>query len=164
MNGTLAYPFGWLADRLKRVMLASAGMVMVAIGTFSIPWIGSFAPLLGLFMVMGVLESMAMPSVTAIAVEKGRSMGMGSVMGVFNMAMSLGLVIGSMAGGLIESSIGIVAVFRFTAVLGLVGVVIFNVFMLRNARSSEEPLAVLQPSALDSAFDESADAYDKQKE
>ena len=81
---------------------------------------------------MGIFESMAMPSVNAITVEKGRSMGMGSVMGVSNMAMSLGLVTGSMVGGVIESSIGIAAVFRCAAALGLVGVVVFNVFMLRS--------------------------------
>ena len=142
MNGILAYPFGWLADRINRVILVSVGMGTVAAGTFSIPWLGSFAPLLGLFMVIGIFESMAMPSVTAVTVEKGRIMGMGSVMSVFNMAMSLGLVIGSMVGGVIESSIGIAAVFRYAAALGLVGVVIFNVFMLRSAQLSKEPLAV----------------------
>ncbi|MFC1944555.1 MFS transporter [Chloroflexota bacterium] len=163
-NGTLAYPFGLLADRMKRVILISAGMVVMATGTFSIPWVGSFTLLLGLFMVMGIFESMAMPSVNALAVEKGRSMGMGSVMGVFNMALSLGLVIGSLAGGVIESSVGIGWVFRCAAALSFVGVVVFNVFMRRSARLSKEPLAVLQPSALDSAFSESADARDKQKQ
>ena len=162
-NGTLAYPFGWLADRTNRVILASAGMIMVAIGTCSIPWLGSFALLLGLFMVIGIFESMAMPSVNAITVEKGRGMGMGSVMGLFNMAMSLGLVTGSMAGGVIESSMGTAAVFRCAAALGFVGVLVFNVFMRRSARLSKEPLAVLQPSALDSAFGESADTRNRQK-
>jgi len=138
LNGILAYPFGWLADRMNRVILASAGMLLVVIGTFAIPWIRSFAPLLGLFMVMGACESMAMPSVTAIAVEKGRSMGMGSVMGIFNMAMSLGLVIGSIAGGMIESSLGIAAVFRFAAPLGLAGVIVFNILIPKSARFSKE--------------------------
>ena len=164
LNGILAYPFGWLADRMNRVILASVGMVMVAIGTFSIPWLGSFAILLGLFMVIGIFESMAMPSVNAITVEKGRGMGMGSVMGVFSMAMSLGLVTGSMAGGVIESSMGIGAVFRGAAVLGFVGIVVFNVFMRRGARFSEELLAVPQPSALYSAFDELSELSHKQKQ
>ena len=52
-------------------------------------------------------------------------------MGVFNMSMSLGMIVGSVIGGLIQSSIGIGWVFRYAAVLGLVGVVIFNVFMRR---------------------------------
>jgi MFS family permease len=134
VNGIFAYPFGWLADRLNRVLLITVGMGIVVIGTFSIPWLDNFVPLLGLFVVMGFFESMAMPSINAITVEKGRTMGMGSVMGVFNMAISLGLVAGSMSGGVIDTTLGLVAVFRVAALLGLAGIAIFNVFMWRSAR------------------------------
>jgi len=147
MNGTLSYPFGWLADHMNRVVLVSVGMGMVAVGTFSIPWLGNFGLLLGIFIVIGVFESMAIPSLNAITVEKGRTLGMGTVMGMFNMAMSLGLVTGSMVGGLIETSTGIDAVFRYAAVLGLVGVVVFNVLLFRSARLSKNNLATLQPIA-----------------
>ncbi|MFC1954454.1 MFS transporter, partial [Chloroflexota bacterium] len=132
MNGIVAYPFGWLADRVNRVSLITLGMGTVVIGTFSIPWINSTALLLGLFAVMGLFESMSMPSLNAITVEKGRIVGMGSVMGIFNMSMSLGLVIGSIVGGIIATALGLAAVFRMAALLGLVGLVIFNVFMRRN--------------------------------
>ena len=59
-----------------------------------------------------------------------------------NMAMSLGLVIGSIAGGLIESSMGLTAVFRGAAMLGLIGVVMFNVFMMKSGWFSKESLTV----------------------
>lgn len=130
-NGMLAYPFGWLADRVSRVVLVNIGMIAMSTGIFFIPWTRDFAMLLGLFMVMATFESVALPAAEAITVEKGRSLGMGSVMGVFNMAMSLGMIVGSVIGGLIQGSIGIGWVFRFAAVLGLVGVVVFNVFMRR---------------------------------
>ena len=149
MNGILSYPFGWLADHMNRVILVSVGMGMVAVGTFTIPWLGSFGILLGIFVVIGIFESMAMPSLNAITVEKGRVLGMGTVMGMFNMAMSLGLFTGSMVGGVIETSLGIDAVFRYAAALGLVGVVIFNIFMLRSARLSKSNLAALQLGAAD---------------
>ena len=147
MNGALSYPFGWLADNMNRVILVSLGMGMVAVGTFAIPWLGSFSLLLGLFVVIGIFESMAMPSLNAITVEKGRVLGMGTVMGMFNTAMSLGLITGSMVGGVIMTSMGIDAVFRFAAALGLVGVVIFNIFMLRNTRLSSKSLATVQSDA-----------------
>ena len=83
---------------------------------------------------MGFSESIAMPSISAITVEKGRSMGMGSVMGFFNMAMSLGLFIGSMAGGIVEEVFGIVSVFRSTALLGLAGIIVFDVMMMRTSK------------------------------
>jgi MFS family permease len=130
-------------------------MGLVAVGTFTIPWLGSFGLLLGIFVVIGAFESMAMPSLNAITVEKGRLLGMGTVMGMLNMAMSLGLVTGSMVGGVIETSLGIDAVFRYAAVLGLVGIVAFNIFMLRSARLSKSNLAALQPSAADPDTDES---------
>jgi MFS family permease len=130
-NGMLSYPFGWLADRVSRVVLVNIGMIAMSTGIFFIPWTRDFAMLLGLFMVMATFESVALPAAEAITVEKGRSLGMGSVMGVFNMAMSLGMIVGSVIGGLIQGSIGIGWVFRFAAVLGLVGVVVFNVFMRR---------------------------------
>lgn len=137
MNGIFAYPFGWLADKMNRIILISVGMGIVSICTFCIPWMGSFALLLSLFVITGIFESMSMPSLSAITVEKGRSMGMGSVMGIFNMTMSIGLVIGSMVGGLIESSLGIASVFRCAAAFGIVGIIVFNVFMLRHARISK---------------------------
>jgi predicted MFS family arabinose efflux permease len=147
MNGTLSYPFGWLADHMNRVILVSAGMGMVAIGTFAIPWLGNFGILLGVFVVIGIFESMAMPSLNAITVERGRVLGMGTVMGMFNMAMSLGLVIGSLAGGMIEISMGIDAVFRFAASLGLVGIVMFNILIFRSIRLSRDNLAIIRPGA-----------------
>jgi MFS family permease len=135
-NGTLAYPFGWLADRMNRVTLASVGLLVIGACTLSIPWIGSFALLVVVFVILGTFESMASPSINAITVEKGRAFGMGSVMGVFNTAMSAGLLIGSLAGGAIDDSYGIEWVFRYAAIFAFAGVVVFNVFMRRKAVAS----------------------------
>lgn len=134
VTGIFAYPAGWLADRLNRIVLATLGIGTVILCTFSIPWLKSFFLLIVIFIIMGFSESIAMPSISAITVEKGRSMGMGSVMGFFNMAMSLGLFIGSMAGGIVEEVFGIVSVFRSTALLGLAGIIVFDVMMMRTSK------------------------------
>jgi MFS family permease len=138
MNGIFAYPSGWLADHLNRVVLVSLGIGALVICTFSIPWLSSFLLLVVLFVIMGIFESMAVPSISAITVEKGRTMGMGSVMGLFNMAMSLGLFTGSMAGGVIEDNLGTAAVFRGAAILALAGVVVFDFLMLRKSGVSAD--------------------------
>ena len=138
-NGILAYPFGWLADRMSRILLASLGLAVIAAGNLSIPWLGSVALLLGVFVVMGTFESMALPSINAITVDKGRVLGMGSVMGIFNTAMSSGLVLGSLAGGAIEDSFGIDWVFRYAAIIGFCGVLVFNGFMRK--ASAEKTVA-----------------------
>ena len=138
-NGILAYPFGWLADRMSRILLASLGLAVIAAGNLSIPWLGSVALLLGVFVIMGTFESMALPSINAITVDKGRVLGMGSVMGIFNTAMSSGLVLGSLAGGAIEDSFGIDWVFRYAAIIGFCGVLVFNGFMRK--ASAEKTVA-----------------------
>ena len=136
-NGILAYPFGWLADRVNRVVLASIGLLVMAAGTLSISWIGNLALLVGVFVIMGTFESMATPSINAITVDRGRVLGMGSVMGVFNTAMSVGLVIGSLAGGAVVDSWGIEWVFRYAAALVFVGIFLFNVLMRRKTIVSQ---------------------------
>ncbi|MFO8010931.1 MAG: MFS transporter [Dehalococcoidia bacterium] len=127
---------------------------------FSIPWLGSFAALLILFVLMGASESMGLPSINAIAVEKGRDMGMGSVMGISNMAMSLGLVVGSIFGGLIEDFRGIISVFPAAAVLGVAGIVAFNIFMLRSGRLPERVSPGFQPDIERSASEKPGDTRD----
>jgi len=136
VNGTLAYPFGWMADRGNRATLVSIGTVVMAAGMFLIPWVGGFVHLVALFIAMGTFESMAMPAVSAIAVDRGRILGMGSVMGVFNMSMSAAMVVGSLVGGVVEGSIGVDWVFRCAAFAAIAGLLIFNIFMRRAPQST----------------------------
>ena len=135
VNGVFAYPFGYLADRVNRRVLVTIGAVVAAAGIFLIPWVGSFAAMLALFAVVGLFESLTVPAVNAITVEKGRELGMGAVMGIFNMAMGAGLMIGGIVGGLIVELSGIDGVFRFAAVSAVVGVLVFNFFIRRRAVS-----------------------------
>jgi MFS family permease len=137
-NGILAYPFGWLADRVNRVVLVNMGLLVMAAGTLSISWIGNFALLVGVFVIIGTFESMATPSINAITVDKGRVLGMGSVMGIINTASSVGLVIGSLAGGAIENSFGVEWVFRYAAAFAFAGIILFNVFMRISAVKSRQ--------------------------
>lgn len=106
-------------------------MIVMAVGVFFIPWVETFALMLCLFIAMAICESSAFPAANAITVDRGRSLGMGLTMGVFFMAMSAGLVTGSIGGGVIEGSMGVEWVFRYATIAGLVGIVIFNVFMRR---------------------------------
>jgi MFS family permease len=138
VNGVFAYPFGYLADRVNRRVLVTLGAVVAACGIFLIPWVGSFTAMLALFAIVGLFESVTVPAVNAITVEKGRELGMGSVMGIFNMAMGAGMMLGGIAGGLIVELTGIDGVFRFAAVMAVVGVLAFN-FFVRRPVMSESP-------------------------
>jgi DHA1 family multidrug resistance protein-like MFS transporter len=138
LNGTLSYPFGWLADRANRVLLATSGIVLVAAGIFFIPWVGGFAALLLLLMAIGVCEGLAVPSANAIGVDRGRAFGMGSVMGLINMSLASAMLFSSVVGGTIESSIGIGWVFRCVALACLVLAAAFLFLVRRGMRSTKD--------------------------
>ncbi len=131
LNGSLNYPYGRLADRMSRPLLVTAGLVSMGAGVCLIPWAGGFAGVLVLFCGMGLLETVAMPAATAITVETGRRLGMGSVMSVYNMANSVAVIAGAMAGAGIESSVGIAWVFPAAAGAVVTGAVGFNLLMRR---------------------------------
>ena len=134
LNGTLNYPYGWLADRMNRVFLVTMGLAMMAAGVCLVPWVGGFVGILILFAAIGVFETIAMPTGNAITVETGRKLGMGSVTSLFNMANSSAVIVGAMAGATIESSVGITWVFPAAAGSVVLGAVAFNLFMRRAAQ------------------------------
>ena len=131
LNGTLNYPFGWLADRMNRAFLVTLGLAMMAAGVCLIPWVGGFVGILVLFVAIGILETVAMPAGNAITVDTGRRLGMGSVMSLFNMANSSAVIVGAMAGASIERSVGITWVFPAAGGAVAVGAVVFNLLMRR---------------------------------
>ena len=138
LNGSLSYPFGWLADRANRVILAASGILLVATGVFFIPWVGGFAALLLLLMAIGVCEGIAVPSANAIGVDRGRAFGMGSVMGLINMSLASAMLFSSVVGGTIESSIGIGWVFRCVALACFVLAAAFLFLVRRGMRSIKD--------------------------
>lgn len=141
LNGVLQYPYGWLADRMSRVFLVVVGASITAVGTLCIPWMPSFVPLLVLFAFTALFESIAIPSATAIAVDRGRVLGMGAAMGIFNMAMAIGMLLGSLAGGVVQSAFGLDNVFRYAAAVTAVGVVVFYLLMRRAKREDRTAAA-----------------------
>ncbi len=72
-----------------------------------------------------------MPAVSALTVEEGRKFGMGSTMAMLAVAMSVGMAIGPLLGGVIADFIGINSVFYFAAGMGLAGTSLF-IWFTRN--------------------------------
>jgi DHA1 family multidrug resistance protein-like MFS transporter len=139
LNGMFAFPSGWLADRRNRVPLVTVGLTVLATGILLTPLVGGFVALLCLFVVVGMAESIALPAGNAITVDRGRALGMGSVMGVFIMANSSAIFAGSMAGALVETSLGVNWVFYCAAAACLAGILAFNVFMRRGIPLTKQP-------------------------
>ena len=141
IGGMLQPWFGRLADRMSRLALVMVGLLLSSGGHFAIPnlpgetfEVGTLviAPwLLAIFVLIGLAEAVAFPAQQAIFVEVGRSVGMGSVMGLTQMGSSLGFLAGSMVGAGVVELFGLEAVFRYTGLVVLAGTLLFFVLMRR---------------------------------
>ena len=117
--------FGRLADRVPRHLMAAVSGVILAAATAAIPLSPNVMVLLALFLLLGLGESAAMPSSLAITTDLGRIYGYGTLMGVTNAVLVFGLLAGSVGSSFVETHWGIDNMFRVTALLMALLVVVF---------------------------------------
>ena len=67
-----------------------------------------------------------MPALTAMAADEGHHGGMGAVMGVLNMAMSMGMMLGPVLAGGLTEVIGLRGLFLFSGMVGIIGTASFS--------------------------------------
>jgi MFS transporter, DHA1 family, multidrug resistance protein len=115
VNAAFQLPFGNLADRWNKNRLLFFGSSLISIGLLCVPSAGSFVTLLLLFALIGLGEAISWPAMGALAAEEGRVYGQGSMMGVFNTAMSAGIFIGAMGVGALVDLLGIAWAFYIVA-------------------------------------------------
>ncbi|MBS3809750.1 MAG: MFS transporter, partial [Desulfobacterales bacterium] len=126
VNAVLQTPFGRVADKLQKHRLIFIGSSFISVAMFLVPFAGSFEMLMVLFAIIGIGEAIVWPALGALATEEGRTYGQGSMMGVFNMAMSAGLFVGAMGVGSLMDILGIawafyiVALFLFASTIAAV--------------------------------------------
>ncbi len=144
----LQYPCGKLADRFNRKTLLLVGNLLYAFSIALFPLAPNFWLLLAVSFFSGVLAAVPLPAATALIVEDGKKYGMGSLIALFNVAMSLGLGGGPLVCGLIHDLLGTSEVFYFSAVLGILGTIYIG-RLLHASRSkaalSGEKLFDLEP-------------------
>ena len=119
----LQYPCGRLADRFNRRTLVLAGNLLYALALSLFPLAPSFGLLLGISFFSGMLAAVPLPAATALIVEEGKKYGMGSLIALFNVAMSLGLGGGPLVCGLVYDAFGLNYVFYFSTILGIIGTI-----------------------------------------
>ncbi|MFQ6115318.1 MAG: MFS transporter [bacterium] len=112
--------FGKFADKYDKYYLIITGSLMAAIALFFIPRTHTFWELLMTAILMGIGGAIAMPSATALITSLGKGYGMGATMGLFNMAMSIGMTLGPLISGMLMHLIGVKSVFYFgSCILGI---------------------------------------------
>jgi len=139
--------FGNLADRFNRRTLVTIGAVSHIIFFLLIPGEYSYWQLLVLVAFGGVAAAVAMPALTALYTEQGRTLGMGTAMSLDMLAMAIGMGIGPIVGGIVADALNTASVFYFSAAVQLVGVALFFV-LTRDYSSSSTGIADKKTSDL----------------
>ena len=116
---------GNIADRFNRRALVILGSLINLAFLALIPLMYSFWQLLGVCVLGGLGGAISMPAASALIVDEGRKFGMGSTIAVITLAMSIGMAIGPLLGGVITDFVSINLVFYFAAGMGLIGTSLF---------------------------------------
>ena len=124
LAGILQRPFGRIADRRSKLFLIITGSLIGSFSLFSMPLSTNYLALLCLGITMGIGSAMSMPAASAIAAIIGKKEGIGSMMELFTMAMSVGLVASPLISGTVMDFLSINAVFYAMGALSLLGTAI----------------------------------------
>ena len=75
---------------------------------------------------MGSLgPGISLPAASAMAVDEGRTYGMGTIMSVFMLGMSIGMAIGPVVCGVVADVLNVSSVFYFASGMGLILTILF---------------------------------------
>ena len=116
---------GNIADRFNRRALVVFGSLIKLVFLALIPLTHSFWQLFGLCALGGLGGAISLPAASALIIEEGRKFGMGSTIAIFTLAMSIGMAIGPLLGGVMADFVSINSVFYFAAGMGLIGTSLF---------------------------------------
>lgn len=126
VSSLVQVPMGRLADRMNRQVLIAVGGYLASLAFASVWFAQGFVHLLLIGAVTGAMVAMAMPALSAIAADEGHHGGMGAIMGVLNMAMSAGMMLGPVLAGGLAEIVGLRSLFVFSGAVGILGTVAFG--------------------------------------
>jgi MFS family permease len=132
VNALLQTPCGRLGDRMGRLRLLVTGCLVVSAVMCLVPLAAHFWWLLLLFVLLGMGEALIWPTLAALATEEGRRYGQGTMMGVFNLAMSTGVLSGSLGAGITMDLLGLRWAFFIIGILVLALTMIAAVMIRRS--------------------------------
>lgn len=122
ISALMQRPFGRLADRYNRKWLALLGFSLAPVGFVLLPLSQNVVHLVLVSVLLGMSNGISVPATFAIAVDQGRRLGMGRVMGLEAMVQSFFLALGSTLGGAALDFVGMTRVFQGAAGVCLLGI------------------------------------------
>ncbi len=122
VNALLQVPGGKVADRYDKLSLLIAGCICLSVSIVLIPFMESFMMFLLLYCLLGFGEAIIWPVLGAYASIEGRKRyGHGTMMGVFSLSMSCGILVGALLAGFSMDSWGIDYAYFVTAATVVIG-------------------------------------------
>jgi DHA1 family multidrug resistance protein-like MFS transporter len=137
---------GRLSDRVNRRTICLVGFLTMPIALLLTPGARSYLALGTAAVILGTAAGIAVPAASAIAVNKGRIYGMGSMMGLDSTAQALGMALGSTVGGTLYGAFSSTVAFRAAAVASLLGATVFAV-LTRGYRNESAEVELVSVSA-----------------
>lgn len=148
LTGGFAQPFwGRLADRRDRRPLVAIGLAANGVLLALLGVVPTYTLAVACLLAMGGMGALSQVSASALQVVAGRKVGMGTVLGLGAAGNGLGIVIGSVIGGLLFDTIGLGAAFVFGGITMVSGVPVFLTLTRRLERAEVLPEA--RPRSLD---------------
>ena len=137
LTGGVAQPFwGRIADRYDRRPLVAIGLMLNAALLVALGFVPTYTIAIVVLLAMGGAGGLANVAASAIQVVAGRRAGMGTVLGLGSAGGGVGIVVGSVVGGLLVDISGIPAAFLFGGLVMAAGVPFF-LWLTRGLATSE---------------------------
>ena len=157
VSSGLSQPFfGALADRVNRRLLNATGLLLLAALIASLGLTDRLPVTAAIMLGVGAAGGLAVVSTSAMQVDVGRRVGMGTVIGLGSAGNGAGVLFGSLMGGLVVDLSGHdVAAFFFAGASMFAGTLIF-LWLSRGAMSAIPPRArtVAEHERLETPMDE----------
>jgi len=139
--GLLQTPMGYLADRFNRVVMISAGGIIVTASMLYLYYADGFQSLIAGNLLFGLGGGICIPALMAIATIEGKRTGhMASVMTILTLGHSVGMLAGSGISGLMMDHASLRSGFLAAACIMTSGLLIFLILIKKSGRYTQTTL------------------------
>ena len=140
VNAVLQVPAGKVVDKYNKLFLLVTGCICLSGVIMLIPFMKTFVMFLLIYCLLGLGEAIIWPVLGAYASIEGRKRyGHGTMMGVFSLAMSGGIMAGAMLSGLSMDVWGIEFAYFVTAATVLIGTSVAALLIRSGEREDKRP-------------------------
>ena len=146
VNAVLQVPAGKVADKYNKLFLLVTGCICLSGVIVLIPLMKTFVMFLLIYCLLGLGEAIIWPVLGAYASIEGRKRyGHGTMMGVFSLAMSGGIMAGAMLAGFSMDVWGIEFAYFVTAATVLIGTSVAALLIRSGEREDKGPSGPIKP-------------------